>query len=100
MAQRLAQPGERVSVDARILEIVDLSQLEVEVAVPPDEAGARPVGDLLAAADSRGAAVSRGAHPMSAPSTTNRPVARAAPRDTPRIHPDARARIGWRAGCR
>lgn len=38
VAQRHAQPGERVSVDARLLDLVDLSQLEVEVAVPPDEA--------------------------------------------------------------
>lgn len=44
VAQRLAQPGERVAVDARIIEVVDLSRLELEALLSPADSLAVRVG--------------------------------------------------------
>ena len=44
IAQRLAQPGERVSIEARIVEIVDLNALELEAALNAADAVTIKVG--------------------------------------------------------
>jgi len=44
VSQRLVQPGERVAVEARIVEVVDLSRIELEAALPPDDVGEVRVG--------------------------------------------------------
>ena len=44
ISQRLAQPGERVGVEARIVEIVDLRQLELEASLSASESVAVRVG--------------------------------------------------------
>ncbi|MFM1926224.1 MAG: Nickel and cobalt resistance protein CnrB [Pseudomonadota bacterium] len=38
IAQRLAQPGERVALDGRVVEVVNLAQLELEAALPAADA--------------------------------------------------------------
>jgi RND family efflux transporter MFP subunit len=44
VAQRLAQPGERMAIDTRVVEIVDLSRMELETAVSAGDAPQVRVG--------------------------------------------------------
>lgn len=48
VAQRLAQPGERVGIDARIVEVVDLRQLELEASLGAQESMDVRVGQSAA----------------------------------------------------
>jgi RND family efflux transporter MFP subunit len=44
---RHAQPGERVALDAKVISIVDLSQLQLEASVPPAAIGQVKVGQTM-----------------------------------------------------
>lgn len=46
ISQRLAQTGERVAIDARIAEVVDLSKLELEASMSPADSVAVQVGQI------------------------------------------------------
>ncbi len=46
VSQRMAQPGERVGVDLKIVEVVDLSRIELEAAVTPEDVGGVQVGQI------------------------------------------------------
>jgi RND family efflux transporter MFP subunit len=44
VATRLAQPGERVAIDARVIEVVDLSRLELEATLPAADSASVRIG--------------------------------------------------------
>jgi len=48
VAERYAQPGEKLPVDGRVMSVVDLSQMEIEAPVPAAEVGAVRVGQSVA----------------------------------------------------
>lgn len=47
VSARLAQPGERVALDAKVVSIVDLSRLQLEATVPPAAIGEVKIGQTM-----------------------------------------------------
>jgi RND family efflux transporter MFP subunit len=44
VSQRMAQPGERVAIEAKLVEVINLSKLEMEAALTPEDASRVRVG--------------------------------------------------------
>ena len=44
VSQRFVQVGERVGIDARVIEVIDLSRIEFEAAVAPEDVGSVQIG--------------------------------------------------------
>ncbi|SDC03598.1 RND family efflux transporter, MFP subunit [Variovorax sp. CF079] len=79
VAQRLAQPGERVAVDARVIEVVDLSRIEVEATLAAADSVAVRVGQRATLQIEGSSAVD--------PASTNRKVGAS----VVRVNPSAQA---------
>lgn len=47
VSQRFVQPGERVGIEAKVVEIVDLSRIELEAPVAPEDVGSVQVGQSV-----------------------------------------------------
>jgi membrane fusion protein (multidrug efflux system) len=47
VAERFAQPGEKLPIDGRVLSIVDLSRMEIEAPVPAAEIGSVRIGQSI-----------------------------------------------------
>lgn len=47
VAERFAQPGEKLPIDGRVLSIVDLSKMEIEAPVPAAEIGSVKIGQTV-----------------------------------------------------
>ncbi len=95
VSQRLAQPGERVAMETRVLEVIDLSRLELEASLA--------AGDSVAVRPGQTASlrIEGFSHPIAATVARINPVAQAGSRSVLvylAVTPDAKNAAGLRQG--